>query len=153
LEGLFEALGIGDTDWRHKLSRASDEIVRRMVEGSAGAVVTSFWRHREMGGDSGTPTDWIGSVSGRVVEVYCVCDPQVAASRFIERRRDPGHLDAMKSFGEVLSRFRALSRMGPLGVGKLLEVDTSGEVDANGVAGEIQGLLSRLRLLGQDEDG
>jgi predicted kinase len=153
LEGLFEALGIGDPDWRQKLSRASDEIVRRMVEGSAGAVVTSFWRHREMSGDSGTPTDWISSVSGRVVEVHCVCDPQVAASRFVARRRGPGHLDASKSFEEVLSRFQALSRMGPLGIGKLLEVDTSGEVNAGAIAGRIRRLLSRSRSQDCDKAG
>jgi shikimate kinase len=145
LEGLFESLGIGDADWRQKLSRASDEIVRRMVVASAGAVVTSFWRHHEMGGDSGTPTEWIRSVSGPVVEVYRVCEPEVAAARFIERRRDPGHLDGSKSFEEVLASFRALSRMGPLGIGRLLEVDTSGKVDTSGIAGQIRRLLSGSR--------
>ena len=145
LEGLFETLGIGDADWRRRLSRASDEILQRLARNSSGAVLTSFWRNPEMSPLSGTPTDWIVSASRRIVEVYCVCDPQVAAMRFVNRRRHPGHLDSAKRVEDVLSGFRTLSATGPLGVGKVLRVDTVKEVDLNLVASEVKALL-RLAL-------
>src|SRR5262249_11022861 len=115
LEGLFGALGIGDSDWRKQLSRASDEILRRLATSSSGAVVTSFWRHQEMPVESGTPRDWVTAASQRVVEVYCVCDPEIAATRFVNRLRHPGHLDRVKQREEeVLSTFKTLSSKGPL---------------------------------------
>src|SRR5205809_657176 len=78
---------------------------------------------------SGTPTGWINSASQRVVEIYCECDPQVAAARFIERNRHPGHLDSLKRVEDVLTSFQTLAARGPLGIGKLLRVDTSGEIE------------------------
>ena len=142
LEGLFEMLGTGDADWRQKLSRASDEILQRVVKSSAGAVVTSFWRHHQMNGSSGTPTDWISSASQRIVEVYCVCESEIAAARFVTRQRHRGHLDTSKTLEEVRSDFRVLSRMGPLGIGRLVRVNTSGNVDVGAVDNQVRRLLT-----------
>jgi shikimate kinase len=142
LEGLFEMLGTGDADWRQKLSRGSDEILRRLVKSSAGAVVTSFWRHHLMKGNSGTPTHWISSASQRIVEVYCVCDPEIAAARFVTRQRHPGHLDTSKPLEEVMSDFRLLSRMGPLRIGRLVQVNTSGNVDVRAIGTQVGCLLA-----------
>jgi hypothetical protein len=142
LEGLFEALGIGDADWRGRLSRASDEIFQRLAKSSSGAVLTSFWHNSEMSPHSGTPTDWIASISQRLVEIHCLCDPEVAATRFIKRVRHPGHLDGAKRREDILSRFRTLAAMGPLGIGKLLRVDTSKEIDLDLIVGEVKTLLN-----------
>jgi gluconate kinase len=143
LEALFETLGIGDADWRQLLSRTSDEILQRLASSSSGAVITSFWRHPEISSLSGAPTDWINSASRRVVEIYCECDPQVAAARFIGRNRHPGHLDSLKRVEDVLTSFQTLAARGPLGVGKLLRVDTSGEIEFEKLVGEVQALLRR----------
>jgi adenylylsulfate kinase-like enzyme len=141
LEGLFEALGIGDTDWRQRLSRASDEIFERLAKTSQGAVLTSFWRNSETSAQSGTPTDWITSVSQRIVEVHCVCDPEIAATRYLNRARHPGHLDSVKRREDVLSSFRRLAAVGALGLGKLLQVDTANEIDLDSVVREVKALL------------
>jgi hypothetical protein len=141
LEGLFDALGVGDADWRQRLSRASDEIFERLAKTSNGAVLTSFWRTPEISTQSGTPTDWIASTSKRIVEVHCICAPEIAAQRFINRIRHPGHLDSAKRAEDVLSSFRILATVGALGLGELLQVDTTNEIDADSLARDIKTLL------------
>jgi shikimate kinase len=130
LEGLFETLGIGDADWRQRLSRASDEILERMA-----------WRNPAISTDSGTPTDWITATSSCVVEVYCLCDPETAAARFLDRVRHPGHLESAKPYEEVLASLRALSAFGPLGIGEVLQVDTCNEANLETVVGKVKALL------------
>ena len=141
LEGLLETLGIGDAAWRGRLSRASDEIFQRLAKSSSGAVLTSFWRHPAMSNDSGTPTEWIASISQRLVEVHCLCDPEDAASRFSNRVRHPGHLDSLKQPEALLSSFRTLAAMGALGLGKLLQVDTAKKIDLDLIVSEVNSLL------------
>jgi adenylylsulfate kinase-like enzyme len=143
LEGLYEALGIGDADWRRRLSRASDEIFQRLAQRSCGAVLTSFWRNAGMPADSGTPAEWISSTSERLVEVHCLCDPEIAAMRFTKRIRHPGHLDSTRRGEDVLSQFQALAAMGPLGLGKLLTVDTAKEIDLSLVVDQVRILLNQ----------
>lgn len=141
LEGLFEALGTGDADWRQRLSRASDEIFARLARRSNGALLTSHWRYPEISAQSGTPTDWLVCAAQPLVEVYCRCDPEVAAARYINRARHPGHLDSAKRPEDVLSQFRILAAMGPLGLGRLLQVDTTTDIDLSPLIGEIRALL------------
>ena len=141
LETLFETLGVGDADWRQRLSRASDEIFQRLAGTSSGAVLTSFWRKAEVSIHSGTPTDWITAMSQRVVEVYCACTPELAAMRFVNRTRHSGHLDSAKRIEDLLPGFQALASTGPIGVGKLLRVDTSDEVNLDPVISAVRSLL------------
>ncbi len=136
LERLFESEGVGDATWRRKLSRKSDEELKRLVTASAGAVVVSFWQTEKTGKQSGTPVEWIGQLSGRVFEVYCACDPIVAAGRFNERQRHAGHLDQRKLAADP-ARFIHLASAGPLGLGNVLVVDTSGACDIEVVADNI----------------
>lgn len=143
LEGLYEALGVGDADWRGRLSRASDEIFQRLAKTSSGAVLTSFWRHSQMPSYSGTPTDWIRSTAERLVEVYCLCDPEIAAARFLSRSRHPGHLDNTKRREELLAHFQTLAAMGPLGLGKVLRIDTAKEIAFDRLVCEVKALLGQ----------
>ena len=89
LDVLFDSFGAKDLAWRHVLSRASDAVLRQIAESSCGAVLSSFWCHRGVGGDSGTPFEWVLALSPRIVEVHCNCPPAVAARRFRLRRRHP----------------------------------------------------------------
>lgn len=143
LESLYEALRVGDADWRGRLSRASDEIFQRLAKTSSGAVLTSFWRHSQMPSYSGTPTDWIRSNAERLVEVYCLCDPEIAAARFLSRSRHPGHLDNTKHREELLAHFQTLAAMGPLGLGKLLRIDTAKEIAFDRLVCEVKTLLGQ----------
>jgi gluconate kinase len=137
LEALFNALGSKDLAWRQTLSRASDVVLKEFIVSSCGAVVASFWRHRDVTGDSGTPFDWMLALSPRIVEVYCDCSPSVAARRFKLRRRHVGHCDEEKSEESLARQFETLANRGPLGVGRLIVVDTN-------VDGNIEALVQRV---------
>jgi chloramphenicol 3-O-phosphotransferase len=129
LEALFAEHGIGDPEWRGRLSRIADEKLIQRVSAAEGAVICSWWRHPRSEEPTGTPTQWLSGLSGRLVEVHCRCAPEIAARRFFHRQRHPGHLDARKSLDELAKRFAVQSAFGALGVGTLIEVNTEGPVD------------------------
>lgn len=124
LEALFDSLGVGDAEWRTRLSRAADEVLRRQALRSHGAVIASWWRHPASPTESGTPSEWLWSLPGTLLELHCVCTPEVAAERFLARKRHEGHLDRFKSPAEIVAGFRQLATLGPLGVGRLVEANT-----------------------------
>jgi glucokinase len=135
LERLFETRGIGDQAWRRSLSRESDSALREAAAASVdGALLVSFWRQAGMPADSGTPTEWIARLDGTVVNVHCVCPPEIAASRFTSRKRHHGHLDSVARHEDVLRQLRSLAALPPIDVGKRIEVDTSSEIDLSSAA-------------------
>src|SRR5438093_420942 len=77
---------------------------------SDGAVLVSFWHLAGMPADSGTPTGWLSGLSDRIVHVHCICPPEVAAARFFERRRHPGHLDTESSYAQIVANLAAQTR-------------------------------------------
>jgi len=129
LDRLFESKGVGDSAWRRALSRESDSILQNEAMGSDGAILVSFWRSPGMSSDSGSPTDWLDTPSYHVVNVHCVCELEVAASRFLQRRRHPGHLDGDISSAELLLSLRKLTHMPRLEMGPRIDVNTSQEPD------------------------
>ena len=120
------------------------ELLQRQATASGGAVLVSFWRVPGMAADSGTPVDWLLVPSHRLVHVRCVCPPEVAASRFGQRRRHPGHLDDDSSGDERLESIRHGARLPPLELGDRvdrIDVDTSQPLtveDVDRVAREIR---------------
>src|ERR1035438_6256729 len=78
LERMFEGRSIEDPESRRTLSRAADREFRSQVERSAGAIITSWWKHPLSSSHSGTPVDWLVSLPGLRLEVYCRCNPAVA---------------------------------------------------------------------------
>jgi hypothetical protein len=143
LEGLFEAEGVGDVAWRGKLSRRSDDELVRAVTSSGGAVVVSFWRTKKTGEGSGTPVEWIRKLPGRICEIHCTCDPLIAAGRFNGRRRHVGHLDGNKPTVDP-AEFRQLASAGPLRLGEVTVIDTSGTYDLEAVVAGIRARFSEL---------
>lgn len=141
---LFETKGVGDAAWRRLLSRESDVILQRDAMRSPGAVLVSFWRVPAMRSDSGTPTDWLTAASRPVVNVHCVCDLDIAANRFLQRRRHPGHLDGGSSPAEVRASLRQLTQLPPLDIGPRIEIDTSHEPNLAGVARAITTAFTAL---------
>jgi glucokinase len=135
LETLFDQLSVVSSEDRQRLSRASDAVLQTVALASAGAVLASFWRCEDLSTTSGTPTGWLrGREPGSVVEVYCRCPADVAAQRFTQRRRHPGHLDSSRTGGGLLAQLESLASLGPWGIGPLVEVDTTGAVDVGAVA-------------------
>ena len=125
LERLFEAKGIGDAPWRRLLSREADDILRREVLQANGAVVVSLWHLPGMPADSGTPTAWLQALPAPLLNVHCVCAPEVAARRFLGRRRHAGHLDERRSLADVLESLHQLDRLPPLDLQRRITIDTS----------------------------
>lgn len=143
LEALLESLGTADAAWRQKLSRASDEVLIRLVTSSAGAVVASFWRTGKTPEGSGTPIDWLEALSAQILEIHCTCAPETAAARFKERKRHRGHLDDQRTLEELTGSFRALPEAGPLGSGEVIVVDTGTVSDLEAFVREIRIRLGR----------
>lgn len=138
LSRLFETRGAGGAEWRRRLSQESDSAFQENAVSSHGAVLVSFWHVPGMAADSGTPTDWLSTLSADLVHVHCVCQPEVAARRFLERERHPGHLDHHASFADVLVKLRELASLGTIDAGPCIDVDTSRELDIEAVIRRIQ---------------
>ncbi|MGE3402841.1 MAG: AAA family ATPase [Vicinamibacterales bacterium] len=143
LERLFASRGIGDATWRRTLSRLSDAILEKAALASDGAILSSFWHVPGMPEDSGSHADWLRATSHRVVVVQCVCPPEVAAARFLERRRHPGHLDGERTRAQILSSLRALSALGTLAVGPVLHVDMTGSLAIGDLVRDIRNMLAQ----------
>jgi hypothetical protein len=135
LERLFETRGIGDSVWRRALSRESDGILQADAMASDGAVLVSHWHVPGIAADSGTPTGWLADLPGALVHVRCVCDPAVAARRFLERRRHAGHLDGTLSAEDLEDRFRTA---GVLDIHPRIDEDTAGSPNAGALVREIR---------------
>lgn len=140
LEALFDGRRDPDVaatgDERRRLSRAADEEFIEAARRSDGAILVSFWRRDELSATAGTPTDWLSRL-GDLIELHCRCDPAVAADRFVQRRRNPGHGDPTELTDEIVARFRALDALGPLDVGPVCSVERNHRF-------EIDGRLSRF---------
>jgi len=138
LEDLFDNRGVGNAEWRRQLSREADETLKQRTIQTTGAVVTSWWRHPASKIDTGTPTNWLASLPGALVEIHCICSPETAAERFLSRKRHEGHLDHLKTPKEILSDFRRHAVLGPLGIGRLISIDTEGDIDLINLAARIE---------------
>jgi predicted kinase len=147
MERLFDAKGIGDSAWRRTLSRESDLIFRRESEDSNGALLVSFWHLPGMSPDWGTPMDWLVGLSNRIVTLHCECPAEVAAARFSQRTRHPGHLDSARSREEILMSIEDLARFRPLEIGERVSVDTSREVKPVVLASQISRAFERAHGL------
>lgn len=100
------------------------------------AILATLWHVPGMSADSGTPTDWLRTLS-HGVNVHSLCSPELAAGRFVERRRHGGHLDGNRSYDDVLASLRQLSTLPPLEIGVRIDVDMSHEPDINHIVDRI----------------
>jgi predicted kinase len=141
LEALFESEGTGDAAWRRQLSRAADNLLQEKALASDGAVITSWWRHPASGVDTGTPVEWLSALTGVAIEVHCVCSPEVAAARFLSRKRHAGHLDHLKTNADVLASFQQQATLGPLGIARAITVNTEEPVELSALIARITAAL------------
>jgi AAA domain len=140
LDRLFEEKGVGDAPWRRALSREADVLFRTEAGASEGAILVSHWRLPGMPPDSGTDPVWLHDPSIKVVHVQCVCPPETAARRFLDRQRHPGHLDAAKSYEEVVASFDSIAALGALDLLPRIDFETS-------EPGPIDGLIEVVRAV------
>ena len=129
LEALFAKRGVGDLAWRQRLSRESDALFEAAARAGDSAVLVSHWRPDRGQTSSGTPTTWLSDAYSDVVEIYCVCSASDALRRFLARTRHAGHCDALRDRDTLDRWMRDYGRRLPLGLGRVINVDTTHEPD------------------------
>jgi predicted kinase len=128
-EALMSVLPVPDTDSSRSLGRASVAALYAVAAQTRGAVLESVWHRSRALPD-------LQRLTGPKVEVFCRCPAPVAAARYARRTgRAPGHLDALRTAGEIWNDEVAQPVAGGWPV---LEVPTEGPV-------EIGPLLERVR--------
>ena len=113
-----------------ELGRAAVEATLRAAEGRTAAVVDSTWYPYAL--------PLVRRLPGPFVEVRCRLDVALAQERYHRRDRAPRHLDDRRTHEELWG-----AEIAPLGVGPLLEVDTSGPVDVASFAELVRSALTR----------
>lgn len=128
-EALMDAVGAPkDVPASRDLGVAAVHAVLRMARGCPGAVIDSTWYAYTL--------PLVLALPGPCVEVRCRVPVEVARERYHARPRDARHLDGQRSHDELWG-----AAVDPLGVGPLVEVDTSGPVDAAALSATIRGLV------------
>jgi len=120
-QALMTVLPVPDVAASRVLGRASVAALLAVAAESGGALLESVW-HRSHA------VEELRRLPGAVVEVFCRCDPVVAASRYASRAgsRDAGHFDASRETGELWNDEVARPVAGGWPV---IEVDTGVPVD------------------------
>ena len=140
LETLFEVKGIRDQRWRRQLSIEADRSFKAEALRQKRAVLVSHWKPQNMI-NTGTPTDWLENHFSRIVEIYCHCNADIAADRFMTRKRHPGHLEHEKSRDEVRDWMKRLAPSYPLGIGRVVKTSTEAGTESHSVISQISRLI------------
>jgi predicted kinase len=116
MDGLGRPQAVAESQ---RLGRAAVLIMLQVAARCPGAVLDSTWL------DYSLPL--ARELPGRLVEVHCVLPVELARTRYQARSgsRHAGHLDAARADAELWG-----TPPRPLGLGPVVEVDTSGPVDA-----------------------
>ncbi len=129
LKEAFDAsLGYPQTVERSRwLGQLAVRTMLRAASGCPGAVLDSTWF------EYARPL--VEDLPGRVVEVHCQVPVDVAMSRYQARisERAGVHVDSLRQPDELWGK-----PFQPLGVGRLITVDTSRDVDVSSVAAAIR---------------
>ena len=137
-EALADVLGLGDEDWSNLVGDAAAEVVFRLAVDFPDAVAEGWWRRARR-------DRAIAEFAG-AVEVFCHCDPSLAASRVAARigaGRHPIHRDVINPAGVGAAAHIAslAATVIPLRLGgPLIEVDT-GRPDAGAAVAAVRAAL------------
>lgn len=130
-DALMSVLAVPDVESSKLIGRAAIAAMLAVAADAAcGAVLDcNFHRSHAIGE--------LRRLPGAIVEVYCRCDRDVAAQRYLERAasRHSGHFDSTRDFGDLW--MDEVTR--PVAGGwPVLELDTNHPVDATSVAASIE---------------
>ena len=134
-EALFASLGRPATvEESQRLGRAAVDALLRAACDCSGAVLDSTWFLRV--------APMVRELPGPCVELRCEVPVEVARARYAARlpERVAGHLDALRDDDELWGE-----PVQPLGVGPLVEVDTTGPVDIATLADRVRRALVEKR--------
>jgi predicted kinase len=132
-ERLADTLGLGDEDWSIRLGDAAAEILFTLAAQFPSVVVEGWWRRerRERAGREFAGWD----------EVFCHCDPAVAAARAqarVANGRHPIHRDVINPeiLGAVAETVEAVTPL-QLG-GAIVAVDTDGSTPVAAIVQQLR---------------
>ena len=124
-ESLWQQFGAPTSvEDSRRLGETAVRVLLRLARDCPGAVIDSTWY--------AYTRPLIAQLPGRIVEVRCLVRIETARARYAARQRGAGHLDDRRTEAELWDRLVA-----PLGVGRLVEVDTEGLVDVEAIAAMI----------------
>jgi predicted kinase len=133
-EALMEALGPPrDVAESQQWGRASVLAMLTVARSSPGAVLDSTWYPYTI--------PYLRALPGPLVEVRCLVDLDLARQRYRARAptRHAGHLDDQRPDEELWGS----AGSGPLRLGPVLEVDTSGDIDMAALAAAVRDAAER----------
>jgi predicted kinase len=135
-ERLFDELGWVGYDrlaWSRRLGAAAMELLWALGASCPQVVLEANFRRR-----SDHERERIRALSTRPVEVWCSCPPEVAMGRYAGRagRHEVHVLPALDA--GLIAEFD-----GPVALGPVFEVDTTGAIDVAEVARRVRGELGR----------
>jgi predicted kinase len=139
-ESLFDSLGQVDDDplvSSRRLGAAAMELLWRQAAECPSVVIEANFRSL-----SNYERGRLHALSPSPVEVYCRVTPEIAAQRYTDRgaRSDHHPVHVLRSLPVcAFEEFQA-----PMGLGPVLEVDTSAPVDVSALADRVQTALGRL---------
>ena len=131
-EALMEGLGRPETvAASQRLGKAAVLAMLRAARTCPGAVLDSTW--------FGYALPLAGALPGRLIEVHCTVPLDLARARYRARtaHRHAGHLDDARSDQELWGE-----PLRPLGLGPVVEVDTSGPADIAQLAATVAQVLT-----------
>jgi len=129
-EDLMDHLGApGTVEESRELGRAAVTAALRAAEARTAAVIDSTWYPYSL--------PLVRRLPGPFVEVRCHLNVSLARERYHGRDRDPRHLDDLRTDAELWG-----AEVAALGVGPLLEVDTSAPVDVRSLADHVRVALT-----------
>jgi predicted kinase len=124
-----------DLEWSRRLGAASMELLWALAQDAPAVVLEANFRP-----DDPRPARRIRDLAGQPVEVFCACPLPECRRRYAQRAasRHVVHVDDyhVRHSEEV---FTLSAR--PLGLGPVITVDTTAEVDIRALASEVRTLL------------
>jgi predicted kinase len=137
-EQLVATLPPGDPDplaWSRVVGAAAMELLWVLARQPSSVVLEANVRPR-----SEVERAHLRGLGRPIVEVHCVCPPEVAADRF-RRRARAGSRDLRTHPLTSLSPELLAEFDGPMGLGDVVAVDTTGPVDVAALAVRVAALL------------
>ena len=133
-ETLHDALGAPAPDlaWSRALGAAAMELLWALAAGAPSVVVEANFRPHDP-----YQRGKLAALADHPVEVYCRCDPGLAARRYRDRARTRHPVHVVSSLTpEMLAEYDR-----PVGIGEVVTVDTAAPVDAAAVAAAVRARL------------
>jgi len=137
-ETLFDTLGVGDVEWSQRLGGAVYPLIFLFAGRLLAARCPLIAEANFLRGDQ--EACFRELPPHRVVQIHCHAPLDVLLQRYGTRPgRHPGHLDGVRG-DELVERYES-GRNGPLDLdGELVELDTTGPVDVDGLAERLRAL-------------